>query len=258
MTPQQKRKAPIPYTDAAPRTRIPAPEFTNSANSSKNTGTESKPAETSSGTSDRVSHTVALSTPRGPGSLRKSLLLKSARQTWKETQSPGLEGAIENGSVQTRRKSLSPKVGTPSKAAPPPDSSDSEEEEEEEQAPTAGEMSDEEKLAEAAEEMSLDEDAESLAADVSLDIVSDDQMANAYNSLTRRLHNSVRRKSGSSMNQCTKVRRLITRKRARIVRKERRPMRMMMRRTTKTWKTRKRPRLLVMLITQHCLELQRP
>ena len=74
----------------------------------------------------RVTAQVALTTPRGSGSLRKSLLLKSARKAWKVTQSPGVEGAIENGNVQIRRKSLSPKVVSP---VPPEDSASEEEEE---------------------------------------------------------------------------------------------------------------------------------
>lgn len=91
----------------------------------------------------RMTAQVALTTPRGSGSLRKSLLLKSARKAWKETQSPGLEGAIENGNVQVRRKSLSPKVVSPV----PLDESASEDEEEVEQ--VQGEV-----------EMQLDEGAE--------------------------------------------------------------------------------------------------
>lgn len=172
MTPQQKRKAPIPHTDAAPRTRIAAPVFTEASEPHKIDGITNESVGQPSPASSRVPVTVALSTPRGPGSLRKSLLLKSARQIWKETQSPGLEGAIENGSVQTRRKSLSPRVGTPSKAAPPPESSSESEEEEEE-------VQDEDVLAgvdhaDGSRDVSMEdsEDAESLAADVSLDLVS--------------------------------------------------------------------------------------
>jgi len=184
MTPQQKRKAPIPHTDVAPRTRVTAPNFSAQKESAKPVEAS---AESSQLSASRVPGTVALSTPRGPGSLRKSLLLKSARQIWKETQSPGLEGAIENGSVQTRRKSLSPRVGTPSKTAAAADSSSesSEEEFDEEFDQKMGQIMadesdreakremEEEELAEGVEDMSVDEsdDAESLAADVSLDIV---------------------------------------------------------------------------------------
>jgi len=171
MTPQQKRKAPIPHTDAAPRTRIAAPVFTEAKEPHKTDGTTNESVGQPSPASSRVPVTVALSTPRGPGSLRKSLLLKSARQIWKETQSPGLEGAIENGSVQTRRKSLSPRVGTPSKAAPPPESASESEEEEEVQHENVLAGVDH---ADGSRDVSMEdsEDAESLAADVSLDLVS--------------------------------------------------------------------------------------
>ncbi|WVR03397.1 hypothetical protein IAU60_000388 [Kwoniella sp. DSM 27419] len=53
---------------------------------------------------------IAMSTPKGPATLRKALLLRSARKVWQQTRDTGVEEAIENGTVETRRKSLSPRV----------------------------------------------------------------------------------------------------------------------------------------------------
>ena len=59
----------------------------------------------------RPSAQVALTTPGKTDSLRKGLLLKSARKVWKDSQSPGIDGAIEEGNVQLRRRSRgSPRI----------------------------------------------------------------------------------------------------------------------------------------------------
>jgi hypothetical protein len=57
----------------------------------------------------RVSAQVALSTPRGPVTLHKALLLRSARKAWEATRTGGVDDAIEDGAVEIKRKSLSPK-----------------------------------------------------------------------------------------------------------------------------------------------------
>ncbi|ORX33569.1 hypothetical protein BD324DRAFT_639344 [Kockovaella imperatae] len=58
-------------------------------------------------------------TPKGSPSLRKSLLVRSARKAWEQTRSPGVQGAVDKGLVATRRKSsgLSPKKVSPTKEA---------------------------------------------------------------------------------------------------------------------------------------------
>jgi hypothetical protein len=144
MTPQQKRKAPIRNTSAVPRTRKLA--STSSAPVTQETEAEvdgtasprtprSVPlplaAETPYGSVENspvapvqtprsvplppanktpyvVSAQVAMSTPKGPVSLHKALLLRSARKAWQSNQAQGVDGAIQSGSVITKRKSLSP------------------------------------------------------------------------------------------------------------------------------------------------------
>jgi hypothetical protein len=275
MTPQQRRKAPIPHTDVAPRTRISAPVLSSADHPERPVEAASEPAQASA----RVPGTVALSTPRGPGSLRKSLLLKSARKIWKDTQSPGLEGAIENGSVQTRRKSLSPRVGTPSKIGPAPASSSesSEEEFDEEFDQVMGqEMADafyhdamkemeEEELAEGVEDMSVDEqeDSESLGADISLEIVSSVHRARVNVSLIHLSRIQRRPRSAWSMNQCNKVLRHTKRKTDDPSRATKKcPSRMIGKTSMKsskrmmTWKKRRPARLRMTSTTQRYPELQ--
>jgi hypothetical protein len=53
---------------------------------------------------------MVMTTPKGPATLRKALLLKSARKIWQEARSPQspVEEAIEDGNIQVRRKSRGP------------------------------------------------------------------------------------------------------------------------------------------------------
>ncbi|KAE8543058.1 hypothetical protein D1P53_000545 [Cryptococcus gattii VGV] len=120
LTPQQKAKAPLRNTSAVPRTRkLPAPEITeDSANGSaldKSTPPPPSPQENPQSLSITpvpVPAHVALSTPKGPATLRKALLLRSARKVWHETHATGVDGAIQDGFVETtRRKSTSPRSG---------------------------------------------------------------------------------------------------------------------------------------------------
>jgi hypothetical protein len=99
MTPQVNRKAEPRNTSAVPRTRLLQVEAT----------TPLQPP--------RITAQVALATPRGPVSMHKALLLRSARKVWETTRSEGLEGVIESGNVEVKRKSLSPrrKSKTPQK-----------------------------------------------------------------------------------------------------------------------------------------------
>ncbi|KJE05707.1 hypothetical protein I311_00432 [Cryptococcus gattii NT-10] len=120
LTPQQKTKAPLRNTSAVPRTRkLPAPETTeDTANRSaldKSTPPPPSPQENPQSlpiTPVPVPAHVALSTPKGPATLRKALLLRSARKVWHETHATGVDGAIQDGFVETtRRKSTSPRGG---------------------------------------------------------------------------------------------------------------------------------------------------
>lgn len=120
MTPQQKAKAPLRNTSAVPRTRkLSAPEATeDTANGSaldKSTPPPPSPQENPQSlpiTPVPVPAHVALSTPKGPATLRKALLLRSARKVWHETHATGVDGAIQDGFVETtRRKSTSPRGG---------------------------------------------------------------------------------------------------------------------------------------------------
>lgn len=155
MTPQQVRKAAPRNTSAVPRTRkLPPPERelqpaaapesqlessdVVAPSSEDHEEAETNPADApstprsvplppagdtpyASTPQQRVSvpANVALSTPRGPVTLHKALLLRSARKAWEETRSPGIDGAVESGSVVTKRKSLSPKTKTPRKSLTP-------------------------------------------------------------------------------------------------------------------------------------------
>lgn len=168
MTPQQKRKAPIRNTSAVPRTRKLSPPKIADKESSQNvdtaqTGIDSPktprsvplpqggetpyssqnatPAQTEatprsvplppvSNTPYHVSAQVAMSTPRGPLTLHKALLLRSARKAWQSSQAQGIEGAIQNGSVSVKRKSLSPQTRDSRKSLTPAPVDDEEEEEE--------------------------------------------------------------------------------------------------------------------------------
>lgn len=122
----------------------------------------------------KITARVALATPKGSSSLRKSLLLHSARKVWETSRSTGVEGAIESGEVEVRRKSLSPKVGTPKRVPMPVD-----EEEEEVEEDGEAEEEREEELKWVYEDGKAntflgdsDESMDSFEADMSLDIVS--------------------------------------------------------------------------------------
>ncbi|KIY35243.1 hypothetical protein I305_02149 [Cryptococcus gattii E566] len=120
LTPQQKAKAPLRNTSAVPRTRkLSAPEATeDTANGSaldKSTPPPPSPQKNPQSlpiTPVPIPAHVALSTPKGPATLRKALLLRSARKVWHETHATGVDGAIQDGFVETtRRKSTSPRGG---------------------------------------------------------------------------------------------------------------------------------------------------
>lgn len=129
MAPQAKAKTPLPHTSAVPRTRIANVEI------------PATPQAAGRMTPNHIPVQIAMTTPKGPSTLRKALLLKSARKTWHETRSPQspVDNAIEDGSVQVRRKSRgSPGAASarsPSKSPKPyvpSESSGSEEEADEE------------------------------------------------------------------------------------------------------------------------------
>ena len=154
MTPQQKQKAPLRNTSAVPRTRK---------------------MQTAPSTPPKIHASLALTTPRGSSSLRKSLLVHSARQTWKDTQSPGIEGAIENGDVQIRRRSSSPRVARSKSPSLSPEASDEEMDGEEHHGELQWVQEDGQAHAAAVDS---DSDAnDSFEADASLDIVSRDVLA---------------------------------------------------------------------------------
>ncbi|WWC57837.1 uncharacterized protein I303_100372 [Kwoniella dejecticola CBS 10117] len=146
MTPQLARKAPMRNTSAVPRTRkLPSAEKedevpkTNSPVSKESPAPATPPktprsvplpesAETpynppvtpsAKAASTPVPARVALSTPKGPATLRKALLLRSARKVWQDSREAGVEGAIQNGQVETRRKSISPKTRAGRKSTTP-------------------------------------------------------------------------------------------------------------------------------------------
>ncbi|KAL7418951.1 hypothetical protein Q5752_006635 [Cryptotrichosporon argae] len=79
----------------------------------------------------RVTAQVAYSTPKGPASLRKALLLRSARKVWHDSAA-GVDGAIDVGLVEVRRKSMSPRSGRKSGSLPSPEADDANEEDNEE------------------------------------------------------------------------------------------------------------------------------
>ncbi|WWC85540.1 uncharacterized protein L201_000404 [Kwoniella dendrophila CBS 6074] len=212
MTPQQTRRAPLRNTSAVARTRNQAntkllKELSQAEQKAPSTSPVSKdsptpatppktprsvPLPTASDTpynppttpaAQKVNNTpvparVALSTPKGPATLRKALLLRSARKVWQESRAAGVEGAIEAGSVETRRKSTSPRDRAGRKSITPAPAHDEDEE-----------MSDEEDVQEeqiksengtlewvhedGTAEVSFESDSsghDSLEADVSLDI----------------------------------------------------------------------------------------
>jgi hypothetical protein len=119
-----------------------------------------------------------MSTPRGPVSLHKALLLRSARKAWQDGQAKNVDGAIIVGDIETKRKSLSPKAQARrslNSSQPPPDA---QEDESEEDSAEDDEISQEElqwvyEDGRASNSIEVsDESMESLEADQSLDIVS--------------------------------------------------------------------------------------
>ncbi|ORY31915.1 hypothetical protein BCR39DRAFT_597802 [Naematelia encephala] len=180
MTPQQRRKLAPRNTSAVPRTRQLPPTMgaraeLQSQEPSAQTGPNEAlpvPSPSSGSPAPRVTATVALSTPRGPASLRKSLLLRSARKVWETNRSPGVEGAIESGAVQVRRKSLSPRIGKGRKSSSPAQDTISEDEADEDTA-QQNEPKQFEWVYEDGQEavaVESDESMDSLEADVSLDV----------------------------------------------------------------------------------------
>lgn len=120
MTPQQKGKVPLRNTSAVPRTRKLSPETTEDSADKPALDKSSTPPPSSPHQNPQsfpitpvpVPAHVALSTPKGPATLRKALLLRSARKVWQETHATGVDGAIQDGFVETnRRKSTSPRGG---------------------------------------------------------------------------------------------------------------------------------------------------
>ncbi|KAK8845388.1 hypothetical protein IAR55_006101 [Kwoniella newhampshirensis] len=141
MTPQQTRKAPLRNTSAVPRTRkingptngelvekmreesrqpagaiVTMPETPRTPRSVPLPATSDTPYNPPTTplpqrlpTTPVPAH-VAMATPKGPATLRKALLLRSARRVWQETRATGVEGAIQSGEIVVRRKSLSPKT----------------------------------------------------------------------------------------------------------------------------------------------------
>lgn len=189
MTPQQTGKAPLRNTSPVPRTRKTV------VSTAIEIEEEHQPISVAAKASEtphsiplppsvetpyeapvaRVSPQIALTTPRGPVSLHKALLLRSARKAWENNRSPGLEGAIEAGDVEVRRKSLSPKRKSPKKSLTPmPLANDAEDEEHEEvEEAEDGELQwiHEDGQAKISADDS-DSDMDSFEADLSLDIVS--------------------------------------------------------------------------------------
>ncbi|OCF36048.1 hypothetical protein I316_01920 [Kwoniella heveanensis BCC8398] len=128
---------------------------------------------------------IALSTPKGPATLRKALLLRSARKVWQESREAGVEGAIQNGNVETRRKSLSPITRSGRKSVTPVPNLpvDLEEDDEEDQAESDEASGPGDQVAASSPHQSVYEDGtaeasfessssggDSLEADMSLDI----------------------------------------------------------------------------------------
>ena len=204
MTPQQKRKAPLRNTSAVPRTRqlhttpvdkrhqevdgtasphtprsVPLPPTADtpygSVESTPSKTPRSVPLPPADNTPYQVTAQVAMSTPKGPFSLHKALLLRSARKAWQSSQAQNVEGAIVNGDITTKRKSLSPK-GQARKSlssAPVEEESDEEDEDDEDEDVEEGQLHwvyEDGRASVSVDES--DESIDSLEADQELDIVS--------------------------------------------------------------------------------------
>lgn len=210
MTPQQKRKAPMRNTSAVPRTRVlqnepavrvdsrhqeetdgsasphtprsvPLPATADTPYGSvENSPAPAKtprsvPLPPADNTPYQVTAQVAMSTPRGPVSLHKALLLRSARKAWQSSQAQNVEGAIVNGDITTKRKSLSPKAQARKSlnSMPVEEEEESEEEEEEDEDQEEGQL--QWVYEDGRASISVDESdssIDSLEADQSMDIVS--------------------------------------------------------------------------------------
>jgi hypothetical protein len=212
MTPQRKGKAPMRPTSAVPSTRqlhttpaqnrpqeldgtasphtprsVPLPPTADTPYGS----VESTPAKTprsvplppADNTPYQVTAQVAMSTPKGPFSLHKALLLRSARKAWQSSQAQNVEGAIVNGDITTKRKSLSPKGQARKSLTPAPVEEESEEEEEEDEDEDQEEGQLHWVYEDGRASVSVDESDESidsLEADQSLDIVSSRMLFQDY------------------------------------------------------------------------------
>lgn len=216
MTPQQKRKAPMRNTSAVPRTRVMQNDSASrgeihrqeEANGSASPHTprsvplpptadtpygsvestpvpdvktpRSVPLPPADTTPYQVTAQVAMSTPRGPVSLHKALLLRSARKAWQSSQAQNVEGAIVNGDITIKRKSLSPKAQARRSLshAPLEEDEESEEEEDEDEDHEEGQLQwvyEDGRTAVPMDES--DSSIDSLEADQSVDIVS---LAHSY------------------------------------------------------------------------------
>ncbi|WVQ76390.1 hypothetical protein IAR50_006056 [Cryptococcus sp. DSM 104548] len=133
MTPQPKGKAPMRNTSAVPRTRTLPTDKPLDSSTPPPSSPHKSPRKLPTTPLPVPAH-VALSTPKGPATLRKALLLRSARKVWHETHATGIDGAMQDGHIEVRRKSTSPRDGsrrksmsTSPKEAPPRSDSSSDE-----------------------------------------------------------------------------------------------------------------------------------
>lgn len=136
MTPQMKRNVEIRNTSAVPRTRKleqpPAEEDEETdappaVNAPRSVPLPSEVPATP-GPAPLVPARVAYSTPRGSNSLRKSLLVHSARKVWEKERLKTVDGSIEAGHIETHRRRRSSSFGprkTPRKSLPMPESESS-------------------------------------------------------------------------------------------------------------------------------------
>lgn len=125
-------------------------------------------------TPSKVPSKVAMASPRGAYSMHKALLVRSARKAWQETRSPSIEDAIEDGMVQTRRKSSSPRASPRGRSTEANELlMDGQEGADEAYAVDAQEQTEQQNDFEAADaHREGDSDGDSFEADLSLDFVS--------------------------------------------------------------------------------------
>lgn len=138
-------------------------------------------------TPSKVPSKVAMASPPGAYSMHKALLVRSARKAWQETRSPSIEDAIEDGMVQTRRKSSSPRASPRAKSVEANDlqmnhqEGPSEAEEREEDAAMGAQEQNEDAMEGAYTHQANDSDGDSFEADMSLDLVSSTWRKRAWN-----------------------------------------------------------------------------